>query len=424
VETRVAPPGPYGKEGKIGRGWRLTKVAWKLIREDRTMLALAFIGIASATAFTALILILGGFFSGPQERNDGRLGLVAMIALYPSVLVSVFFNVALASAASAAFDGERMSVGEAIRMAWGKRRRIAAWSLISAIVGVVISEIANRLPGGTRLVGWLAGAAWGLATIFVIPILAMEGIGAVSATKRSAGLVKSRWGEGVTGNVAISAWSVVAAIPAGIVLGVGAALLRSAPGAGFALVATGLIALVAISTVVAATRQVFAVALFRYAIDAPIGTFNPADLDNPFTGGRAQGKEKRRSWILRIGVPILGLFFLLGFLTAIFGPQRKTVADGYYQVSLPPASVATLTDGSPVLSPVGATGLVIGSVESVTPRGNEVRIEFKIDPLYRRLIERQHGWAAGPPGGQVLCFGSRGACHEPDLGVNPQRPGG
>jgi hypothetical protein len=25
--TLAAPPGPYGKEGKIGRGWRLTKVA-------------------------------------------------------------------------------------------------------------------------------------------------------------------------------------------------------------------------------------------------------------------------------------------------------------------------------------------------------------------------------------------------------------
>ena len=195
--TQAPPPGPYGKEGRIGRGWRLTKVAWSLIRRDRTMVVLAFVGIAGATVFTALIFVLGGFFSHSGDGGNGRFGLVATIAFYPSVLVSVFFNVALASAASAAFDGERMSAGEAIRIAWGKRGRIAAWSLISALVGAIIAEIASRLPGGAEAVGWLAGSAWGLATIFVVPILAMEGTGAVSAVKRSAGLVKSRWGEGL-----------------------------------------------------------------------------------------------------------------------------------------------------------------------------------------------------------------------------------
>ena len=158
----MAPPGAYGNEGKIRRGWRLTKVAWAMIRRDPTMLALAFIGIAGATVFTALIFLLGGYFSHTPGEDDGRMGLVALIALYPSVLVSVYFNVALASAASAAFDGERMDVGEAMRIAWGKRARIAAWSLITAFVGAIISEIASRLPGGAKLVGWLAGAAWGL----------------------------------------------------------------------------------------------------------------------------------------------------------------------------------------------------------------------------------------------------------------------
>src|SRR5207342_703239 len=125
----VAPPGPYGKEGKIGRGWRLTRVAWNLIRRDRTMLTLALIGIGSVTFCTILIFALGGYFSQPHHANGGHFGLIALFALYPSILVGVFFNVALACAASAAFDGEQMSAGEAIRMAWGKRWRIAAWSL-------------------------------------------------------------------------------------------------------------------------------------------------------------------------------------------------------------------------------------------------------------------------------------------------------
>jgi hypothetical protein len=188
--------------------------------------------IVSATAFTLLVFYLGGYFS-PGKHSSGHLSLVALVALYPSTVTSVFFNVALACAASAAFDGERMSAGEAIRMAYGKRGRILFWSLISALVGTLIAEIANRLPGGAKLVAWFAGAAWGLATIFVIPILAMEGVGAVDALRRSGGLVKRRWGEGISGRISIGAWAVVATVPLGIALAVGAALLHRHPGPGW-----------------------------------------------------------------------------------------------------------------------------------------------------------------------------------------------
>ncbi len=271
------------KEGKIERGWRLTRIAWKMILRHPTMLVLAFFGIASATAFAALILYFGGYFSHPHSRGDAHLGLIGLIAMYPTVLVSVFFNVALASAASAAFDGEEMSVGEAMRIAYGKRGRIAAWSLVAASIGAIISEVASRLPGGARLVGWLAGAAWGLATIFVIPILAIEGISALDAVKRSAGMVKSRWGEGLTGNVAIGAWVVVATVPIVILITFGAMMAGRQPGAGYALIGVGVIVLVGVSTVASATRQVFAVALYRFAIDAPTRGFSTADLESPFT---------------------------------------------------------------------------------------------------------------------------------------------
>ena len=108
----------------------------------------------------------------------------------------------------------------------------------------------------------------------------------MAAAKRSAGMVKTRWGEGVTGNVAIGAWAVVATIPICLMLGIGGAVADRNPGAGLTLIGIGLVSLVAVSTVVAAIRQIFAVALYRYAIDAPVGGFAPADLENPFTGSK------------------------------------------------------------------------------------------------------------------------------------------
>lgn len=402
----VSPAGH--DEGKISRGWRLTQVAWKLIRTDRTMLALAFAGIASASVFVFLIFLFGGFFSA-SHNSSGHLSLIALVALYPSTLASVFFNVALACAASAAFDGDRLSTGEAIRMAWGKRKRIALWALISALVGTLIAEIANRLPGGAKLVAWFAGAAWGLATIFVIPILAIEGVGAVDALKRSSGLVKRRWGEGISGRISIGAWAIVATIPLAVMLGIGAGLLQKHPETGVALIGLSLVGLVAVGAAVAATQQVFAVALYRYSIDAPIGGFAPSDLEYPFIP-RA---EKRKSWILRIGGTILALFALLIVIVAIVGPpHRHTASEGYFHLNFATSEAPALRPGAPVVF----LHRQIGTVQSAQPVGSYVEIDFRVDPQFSEVVANNPAYVGHSTTGEYLRIGRRS--------IYPYGPGG
>lgn len=368
------------EEGKIGRGWRLTQVAWKLIREDPTMLVLALAAVFFGTAFALLFAYLVG--TTAAHHASIRTTLLAFTALYIATLTSVFFNVALACAASAAFDGERMGPREAIRIAWGKRRRIASWSLISTLVGMLFAELANRLPGGARLVVRLLGAAWGLATIFVVPILAMEGVGPIDALKRSAGLFKRRWGEGVSGRISISAWTVLATIPLVVLLAIGAALLHRHPGTGTVLIGFSLIAMVAVFTAAAATQQVFAVALYRYAIDAPIGGFTSSDLEYPFVPKPAG--QKRKSWILRIGGPILGLLLILILIGIIVGPRHPhTGNEGYFQIDYTPSQAAGLGAGSPVVYQQREVGYVVG----VEVDGAEVRVQFHTDPRLRYIVE-------------------------------------
>jgi Family of unknown function (DUF6159) len=368
------------KEGRVRRGWRLTQVAWKLIREDPTMLVLALAAVFFSTAFSLLFAYL--LATTAAHHSGVRTTLLAFAALYVATLTGVFFNVALACAASAAFDGERMGPREAIRMAWGKRRRLALWSLISTLVGMLLAEVANRLPGGARLVARLVGAAWGLATIFVVPILAMEGVSPMEALKRSAGLVKRRWGEGVSGRISISAWTVLATIPLVVLLAIGVALLRQHPGSGVILIGFSLIAMVAVLTAAAATQQVFAVALYRYAIDAPIGGFASSDLEYPFVADAA-GRQ-RKSWILRIGGPILALLLLLIVIGIIIGPRHPQAgAKGYFHVDYPPSQAAGLGVGSPVVYQRRQVGYVVG----VEVDGAEVQIEFRTDPRLRYIVE-------------------------------------
>lgn len=359
-------------------------------------MTLAFAGIATGFAFVLLIFYFGGYFSS-GHRSGGHVGLVALIALYPSTVLTVFFNVALACAASAAFDGDRMSAREAMRIAYGKRRQILLWSLISAIVGTVISEIANRLPGGARIVGAFLGAAWGLATIFVVPILAMEGAGAVDALKRSSSLVRRRWGEGITGGIAIGTWAGLVAIPLAFALGIGVALLQRHPAAAVTMIGVGLVGLVALSTAMIATRQVFAVALYRYAIDAPIGGFAPSDLEYPFV----PRKEKRKSWILRIGGVILGFFLLLVVIGMIVAPHRHTAADGYFKVEYRPRQATGLSVGSPVV----LNHQLIGSVIDTERNASGVRVEFHVDPRLREIIETTPAYVVHPKGRAYMRIG-------------------
>jgi uncharacterized protein DUF6159 len=269
-------------EGRIRRSWRLTTTAWDLVRRDRAMLALALLGMTSALIWIAAYTLIGGYSS--DGSSQGKVLLAVLIALYPSTFLSVFFNVALASAANAALDGRRLSFAEAIGESRKRLGKIALWSLLSAGVGAVLAELSSRIPGGGRIASALVGAAWGLATLFVIPILATEAPtpGPIKALKESVGVIRKRWGESISGTVTISFWTVFVAIPAAMLLGIGFALIGGdSATAGAVLVAVGGLLLFAVMAISSAVQQVFSLCLYEYATDGTVRQFSEQDLADP-----------------------------------------------------------------------------------------------------------------------------------------------
>ena len=264
------------------RGWRLTKAAWALIRRDPTMVSIALMGAGCGLAGAAALLYFSGYLSSPTHSR-GDLALAAIIGIYPMTFLSVFFNVALAGAAVASFDGQPIGVREALGISWKRLGRIAQWSLLAAGVGLVLEQIASRVPGAGRLATWLLGTAWSLATIFAVPLLALEGAGPFETAKESVQLIKSKWGEGITGLAGIGVWTVFAMIPIGILVGVGLSVRGSDAALGAALIAIAVGAILLVSALSLATQQVFSVALYRYASGSPdSGGFEVADLEEPF----------------------------------------------------------------------------------------------------------------------------------------------
>ncbi|WCB94979.1 hypothetical protein DSM104299_03719 [Baekduia alba] len=147
--------------------------------------------------------------------------------------------------------------------------------------------------GNGNIIGGLANATWSVATFFVIPIIALDGLGPVDAIKRSAGVVRERWCEGLVGSATIGgAVFLIGILPGAALVAGGIALTGSTAALGAVLIAVGVVVVVIAALLQATLSAVFRVALDRFATqgDAP-GAFSQAQLSGAF---QAKGGRRRR----------------------------------------------------------------------------------------------------------------------------------
>jgi hypothetical protein len=208
-----------------------------------------------------------------------------LIALgsYAASFLVIYYNVILAAAANDALEGREPDMDAAKAAARNRIPMIAGWALVSAIVSVLLSVLRDRggLPG--RIAASLGAAIWGLVTFLVIPVLALEGVGPITAIKRSGTLVRQRWGQQVTGNFVIGGISGIATVVGVVIAALGVFLLSggTAGGAilGGLLVLVGLAIAIAAAVFGGATRGVFGVALYHFVTeDRAVGPFSNQDL--------------------------------------------------------------------------------------------------------------------------------------------------
>lgn len=284
--------------GKIERGKALTAQSWDVLKSDSSLLVFPVLSTIFGIVAMGIILVPTLGLRGLQQVADNKHPMSYLIdtrdpihyiavfgSLYVATFIAVFFNVALAACAVRSMRGEDTRVSEGLSAALGRIGPILAWTLVTTTVGLILRVLEERLPLAGRITAWIAGAAWAIATFFVVPVLALEGSGPLAALKRSAAVVKARWGEGATGAVIISAVSnfVVMAI---VLVGVmGYFLLAKAhqPLVGAVIIAIAVAAFLAVMVVSSALNQIFRVAVYQFAANgtAPIG-FDRRELEAAF----------------------------------------------------------------------------------------------------------------------------------------------
>jgi len=279
--------------GRIRMGFRLAGASWRIVRSEPSLVAFPLLSAAAAIAYTLLVVLpigIGGFLAFGDARILGWVLLA--ILLFGASVGATFFGVAAAHNANEALEGRNPTLGGGLRMAVSRLGVIVQWGLVSATVGLILQILADKLGGiGGAIVQGLGGLAWGIASFFALPILALEGLGPFATLKRSAGVVRERWGESLVGNAAIGIAVFVLVFLPSILVGVGGVLLLgSVEALGLALIAIACLGIAIGSLFSFTITTVFRVALYRYATEGKvIGGYDEQSLADAFTP-----RKKRR----------------------------------------------------------------------------------------------------------------------------------
>ncbi|MFI5509820.1 DUF6159 family protein [Mycobacterium sp. NPDC051804] len=269
--------------GRISTGWALTKQSWAVLKNDRSLVIFPILSAVFATIAVVVIMVPAVFadavVQGGADNQEGIIFAIGgAVAIYVSTFFAIFFNVALAACAARSLRGEDTKVSEGISAAMRQLGPILGWTLVAGTVGVILRVLENRLPLLGQIATAIAGAAWSVATFFVIPVIAMEGTGPFASLKRSVQVIKAKWGEGVTGQVAISA--ATGLIVFGVVFvggGIAFALVSiNLKPIGIAVGAVAVAAVIVVAIVSSALNSIFRVAVYQYAVtgQAPVA-FDP-----------------------------------------------------------------------------------------------------------------------------------------------------
>ena len=289
-----------------GNSKELTQASYSLVKDNpgmyrwtvRAAIHGAVIGAIGSVVGLALMLV-GDYMINPDAPTEpSDFGFVPLVFGAIVVLGSVIGGLTAANRQLAGLirvtddvlHGRTPDEDAALDAAHSRLGALAAWSAISVAVGTLVSLINGDGSGGfitailRSLLAGLVAAVWAVLTTLVMPLIVLEQLGAVAAIKRSAGIIRTTWGEAVLGSVRIGArFALVFGIPGGLLLVGGVVLAVVVEGAAIpvgAVLALCGVALIVVGSVKAATcRNVFGVALYRWANgDGALGPFSESDL--------------------------------------------------------------------------------------------------------------------------------------------------
>lgn len=279
----------------LKRGWGMAGASWSVLKAYPKLAVFPVISGVALVGVSAVLIIptgVGALVGAGMNLSDKAIESIAFVALFVwyflCTFVVVFCNAALMSCALQSFAGQPPTIGSGFAAAGKRLPQILGWSLIAATVGVIMQALQTVLTDKLGFFGDLLGAIvsgiWGVATYLVVPVLVTEGVGPITAVKRSSAVLRRTWGESIAGSGGLGLISICFILPLIVVIPLGVALAGSVGGGAAhgailgTVIALAAVYVLAVIVVFTALGSIFRAAVYLYATTGAAPSFVDANL--------------------------------------------------------------------------------------------------------------------------------------------------
>jgi hypothetical protein len=266
---------------RFSNGWTIAINSFKVLKENRQLVIFPILSGASIIFVLASFCVAFIGYSGwdlDQVSEPGKMMSYALLFLFYIVnyFIIVFFNMALVHCTSLYFKGEEVTVQKGIDFSMSRIGSIIGWAVFAGIVGGILKIIQENVGSLGKIITGLVGVVWSIATFFVVPVIAYENLGPIAAFKRSATLMKQKWGESIGagfsfGLIQLGAVAIIALIAFAI------SAINMIAG-----IVIGVLLLLLVSVIMSTVKTIFISAIYHNITGDPVELYNQQFIDNLF----------------------------------------------------------------------------------------------------------------------------------------------
>lgn len=197
-----------GLMDRFSTGFHLMKASARFVSHEKDLVVYP---VLTALTYVAILLfVVGGVFGGligleflgisADEITDGQIEFASYIVLFVYYALvataTTFFSSALVYCSIERFRGKKVGITDGLKRAWTSKWTIFKYGLVSAFVGVILRVIERKFKNAGKILSFLGGVAWAVATFFIVPvILYSQQDNLREMIKDSAVTFKNLWGE-------------------------------------------------------------------------------------------------------------------------------------------------------------------------------------------------------------------------------------
>jgi hypothetical protein len=267
---------------RLSTGWTIAMNSFKVLRANKQLVLFPVLSgislVVVMASFVTIILAFAGFNTDNIATENEVVNYLWVFAFYlVNYFVITFFNMALIHCTHLYFNGEEVTLAKGIAFSMSRLRVILSWALFAATIGTLLKILQENLGYIGKIITGLIGIVWSIATFFVIPVIAYENLGPIDAFKRSAQLMKQKWGESLGSQVGFGVINLLAFLLVAIPLFIIGSFIHILVGVGLALLGAFLI-----MAIMSAAQTIFISAVYHNVTGNPTDHFNQKLIDNLF----------------------------------------------------------------------------------------------------------------------------------------------